>query len=86
LLKVQPYTQSSVANHPYPKLSNKFFGPYKILGRIGTVAYRLELSNESSIHPVFHVSQLKQFHPNYTPIFSKLPMLTDLQALAAQPS
>jgi translation initiation factor IF-1 len=27
LLKLQPYTQSSIANRPYPKLSNKFFGP-----------------------------------------------------------
>ena len=86
LLKLQPYTQSSVANRPCPKLSNKFFGPYKILERIGTVAYCLELPNESQIHPVFHVSQLKQFHPDYTPIFSKLPMLTDLHASAAQPS
>ena len=31
LLKLQPYTQSSVANHPCPKLAYKFFGPFQIL-------------------------------------------------------
>lgn len=30
LLKLQPYTQSSVANPPFPKLSFKYFGLYKV--------------------------------------------------------
>jgi hypothetical protein len=29
LLKLQPYTQSSVASRPFPKLSHKFLGPIK---------------------------------------------------------
>ena len=74
-----------MANRPFPKLSYKFFSPYKILEKIGAVAYRLELPQDSSIHPVFHISQLKAFHPDYTPAYSTLPTLTDLAASEAVP-
>jgi len=83
LLKLQPYTQTSVANRPFLKLAYKFFGPYKILEWVGAVAYRLELLDHSEIHPVFHVSQLKPFTPDYTLVFSTLLVLTDLQASEA---
>jgi hypothetical protein len=56
LFKLQPYAQKIVVNRPYPKLSFKFFGPFKIVARIGVVAYRLELPKNTQIHPVFYVS------------------------------
>jgi hypothetical protein len=42
-LKLQPYVQSSVAPRAHQKLSFKYFGPYAMLERIGTIAYRLAL-------------------------------------------
>ncbi|WMV58319.1 hypothetical protein MTR67_051704 [Solanum verrucosum] len=43
------------------KLSTHFVGPFKILRRVGKVAYKLDLPNElAMVHPVFHVSILKK--------------------------
>ena len=43
------------------KLSPKYYGPYKVLQNIGTMAYKLELPASSRVHPVFHVSCSKKF-------------------------
>jgi len=85
LLKLQPYTQSSVANRPFPKLAYKYYGPYTILQRIGQVAYKLQLPENSHIHPVFHISQLKPYTPDHSPVYDTTPVLTDLEAAQTVP-
>ena len=47
------------------KLSPRFIGPFEILERVGTVAYRLALPpSMSSVHEVFHVSMLRKYTPD----------------------
>ena len=49
------------------KLSPRFIGPFEILERVGTVAYRLALlPSMSSVHEVFHVSMLRRYTPDPT--------------------
>jgi hypothetical protein len=74
-----------VASKPIPKLSHKFFGSYKIMERIGSVAYQLQLPDGSQIHPMFHVSQLKAFRPDFSPVFSTLHVSTDFSVVNLMP-
>lgn len=59
-LKLQPYRHTSLSIHKSLKLHSKYYGPFRILERIGKVAYKLLLPEGCQLHPVFHVSQLKK--------------------------
>ena len=44
------------------KLSPRFIGPFEVLERIGTVAYRLALPPDMiGVQEVFHVSMLQKY-------------------------
>ncbi|KAI3825312.1 hypothetical protein L1987_06794 [Smallanthus sonchifolius] len=60
LLKVSPW-KGIIRFRKHGKLSPKFVRPFKILARVGQVAYRLDLPVElSGIHPTFHVSHIRK--------------------------
>lgn len=43
------------------KFMSKFAGPFPIVNRVFKDVYKLELSREIKVHPIFHVSMLKPF-------------------------
>ena len=46
------------------KLTPKYIGPFEVLERVGTVAYRLTLPPSlSGVHEVFHVFMLRKYTP-----------------------
>ena len=63
------------------KLAPRYTRSFKILEKIGTVAYRLELPIGTRLHDIFHVGLLKPFHgtpPSATPA---LPPIVNGRAL-----
>ncbi|EOY03294.1 Uncharacterized protein TCM_018138 [Theobroma cacao] len=57
------------------KLNPRYIGPFRIIERIGLVAYRLELPPElDRIHNVFHVSMLKKYVPDPSHVLEAPPI------------
>ncbi|GKD01479.1 putative reverse transcriptase domain-containing protein [Tanacetum coccineum] len=61
MLKVSP--RKGVIHFGKPgKLNPRYIGPFKILKRVGPVAYKLELPEElSNVHNTFYMSNLKRY-------------------------
>ncbi|GJS54995.1 putative reverse transcriptase domain-containing protein [Tanacetum coccineum] len=57
------------------KLNPRYVGPFKVLEKVGSVAYKLELPQElSQVHNIFHVSNLKE-------CYSEEPLAVPLEGL-----
>ncbi|GJT54879.1 putative reverse transcriptase domain-containing protein [Tanacetum coccineum] len=60
MLKVSPW-KGVVHFGKRGKLNPRYVGPFKVLEKVGSVAYKLELPEElSRVHNTFHVSNLKK--------------------------
>ncbi|GJZ23842.1 hypothetical protein Tco_0561301 [Tanacetum coccineum] len=60
MLKVLPW-KGVVRFGKQGKLNPRYVGPFKVLEKVGSVAYKLELPEElSRVHNTFHVSNLKK--------------------------
>ncbi|GJS28070.1 putative reverse transcriptase domain-containing protein [Tanacetum coccineum] len=60
MLKVSPW-KGVIRFGKRGKLNPRYIGPFKIIAKVGTVAYRLELPERlNRVHSTFHVSKLKK--------------------------
>ncbi|GJR98570.1 putative reverse transcriptase domain-containing protein, partial [Tanacetum coccineum] len=74
MLKVSPW-KGVVRFGKRGKLNPRYVRPFKVLERIGTIAYKLELPQEfSKVHNTFHVSNLKK-------CYSDEPLVVPLEGL-----
>ncbi|XP_059075241.1 uncharacterized protein LOC131875201 [Cryptomeria japonica] len=59
-LMLQSYRQSTLKKSGAEKLKRHYYGPFRIVRRVGEVAYELELPTDANVHNVFHLSCLKK--------------------------
>ena len=60
------------------KLLPRFVGPFEILERVGTVAYRLAFPpSMSGVHEVSHVSMLRKYTPDPAHVVDRVQIEVD---------
>lgn len=76
-LKVQPYRHSSLSIHRFLKLHSRFYGPFRVLAKVGQTAYKILLPEGCKLHHTFHVSQLKKHRGPLAIPAPALPLVDD---------
>ncbi|WCJ29455.1 hypothetical protein M5689_011090 [Euphorbia peplus] len=76
------------------RLVRKYEGPIAVLAKVGPVSYKLDLPSWMTVHPVFHVSNLKPYHPDQSddqrnkstrpPITKKAPATREVEEILAE--
>ncbi|GKF90208.1 hypothetical protein Tco_0264171 [Tanacetum coccineum] len=70
MLKISPW-KGVVRFGKWGKLNPRYVGPFKVLEKVGSVAYKLELPQElSRFHNTFHVSNLKKCYADEPSVVS----------------
>ena len=84
-LKLQPYRQKSLKKRFNVKLSQRYYGPFKVLNRIEEVAYKLELPESSLLRLVFHVTALKKMMGELKYAIEELPSFDEEGTILLKP-
>lgn len=74
-LKIQPYRHTSLSIHVHFKLHSKYYGPFRVLAKVGKAAYQVLLPKDCQLHDTFHVSQLKKHLGPHAVPNPQLPLL-----------
>lgn len=80
-LRLHHRTATGITDNSRSKLSPRFYGPFQILERVGSVAYRLRLPAKARIHDVFHVVYLKKHQGDLPAAMGSLPPIEHGRAL-----
>ena len=58
-LMLQPYCQSTLKKSGAEKLKPHYYGPFRVIRRVGEVAYELDSPTESRVHNfyMYHFSK-----------------------------
>jgi hypothetical protein len=76
-LRLHSYRHASLKRSGAEKLNPRFYGSYRVIRKVGEVAYELQLPEDSKIHNVFHVSCLKKAVGQHVSILEELPPLDE---------
>ena len=67
------------------KLAPKYYSPFKVLKRIGSMDYKLELPPCSRVHPLFHVSFLENVINDKIQVQTILPDINEEGKIILEP-